>query len=206
MNIKLRSWLGVIGLLCLACAGAVARQGNTAPPNSKPKSKQSWHIGQFQLTNEGGEVFFESSSRTKMQQMELTGKRITVTSENYDITAQKISLQQDTRINKVTTAKATVNVRIAVRNDDQNLVLTCDSAVYHYATAESPTHIDVDGNVRAVIRNKNFTQDGPLILTGDSGVVEIPDSETTRVRLKNPTGNGTPIEPETRKTPAKNTP
>jgi hypothetical protein len=188
-------WFGCVTLFGLIAATAVAQQGQGAPQKSLPP-----RIGQFRL-NSGAEgtVDFSINNKQRTISWDLRGKNLSVTTARYDLAAPRIMLLHDYKRNIVVKGNATGGVRIEAREPDLTTVLTCDTAVYRETTGtNAPARIDVQGNVRAVVRNANFTQEDPPVLLARSGYILFPEGEDTVVHLDSPRVTGTPIEPPAR--------
>ena len=166
----------------------------------KPGSPaQGQRIGQFRMTTPGGGTFrMTTEPATKARNYLLQGKnnnRVVVTTARYDLSAPHITLQQANRKNVITTGTASGGVTVVVRDTEQTTTLTCERAVYTFATGNAPTRIDLTGKVKAITRTPGFTEEGPPVLTGESGFVEFLSDGRTVIQLESPEATGTPIEP-----------
>ncbi len=186
------------GIIALTVAGFVAARGLAQSGGALPR------IGEFTYRNEGGnlEVFLEGNTIRGI----LTGPKLIITSNNYDMAARRIQItarkaRATSRYNN-SRAVATGNVRIVVRQPEARRVntVTCDSATYNSATAPPVRgRIDFNGNVRWVIRDPGFA--GPAVQTAKSGFIEFLPGNQTRVKLNGGTFTATPIEPASRPRP-----
>jgi hypothetical protein len=183
--------------------GGVALAGVKAPQTTGAGSQT---IGQFHIDFNGGDIEFEYDPRSAATIFHLRGgpgQVVNASSARYDMAAPSIDLTYDNKTRLVTAGKATGGVRVVVRDPDRRQVttLTGDTATYRGASGANPPRIDVNGNVRSVLRDPLFDPNNPLVTTGSSGFVEFLDGGRIRVKLSGAAASGTPIEPASKKKP-----
>lgn len=130
---------------------------------------------------------------------------IEMSSSQYDISAQNIELSTNSK-NRPTDVTAIGKVKLVIRNKvtGDRTVANCEKAVFtSTGEPDDKGKIRLLGGVHAETFTKNFV--GPLVLNGDSGLIEFLPNGDLDTTIHSESGNGSisgqPVETESKGKP-----
>ncbi|GAB4468473.1 MAG: hypothetical protein OHK0029_40880 [Armatimonadaceae bacterium] len=189
-------------ILAVLLGAGLAGNGVAKPETETPQGTQSTRVGNVLIDFGTWEIINSSGERTVSRLQGNAGKDVVVRSQRYDMAAPLfvIELTQNLQVDQ---SRATGGVTLQVREPEDKRVtdLKCREAIYRAGvprqgnTPGKPARIDLQGNVRAVMRSPQVTESNPLVVTAETGYIEFVDATTTRIVLQNGQATGTPVEP-----------